>query len=180
MPHFMEADGPANDRQDSFMRCRTPLSASTGERSSLTFEERQQGHRSTIMAAALYGACESLRDVKDEAVVLVDGGKPLALASNCVWDDDALMCDLARASRLRPLYGHFPDAERNFLRIGVEAKLGKARDFLAMLHSIRTTQADGDLFALAAECYRRLAQNCVSSAADRGAVANAFCRAGKG
>ncbi|EGB08096.1 hypothetical protein AURANDRAFT_64375 [Aureococcus anophagefferens] len=134
-------------------------------------------------AAALYNRCGALADRRDDACVLVDGEKGgalrLALASNCVWDDDERLCALAGATRLAPRYAAH-GCEAALARLGVEPRLGKARDFLATLATIGAGRADGepgDLVAVAAACYARLAGLCASSAADRAAVANAFLAA---
>ncbi|KAH8055680.1 hypothetical protein JL722_8023 [Aureococcus anophagefferens] len=83
------------------------------------------------------------------------------------------------ATRLAPRYAAH-GCEAALARLGVEPRLGKARDFLATLATIGAGRADGepgDLVAVAAACYARLAGLCASSAADRAAVANAFLAA---
>ena len=104
-----------------------------------------------------------------------DGELKLELASNCVWDDDAQLCRLARAKRLAPDYAGCRGAEQALVAAGVESKLGKCRDFLAILDALRGSVVDAaDAVTLARECYRRLAETCVASTADRAACANSF------
>jgi len=148
-------------------------------------------------AAALYGAAapnlaaagqpwvlvsncsDDLRSVDDVLASSSDEDDlqelKLELASNCVWDDDAQLCRLARAKRLSPFYAGCRGAEQALVAAGVEPKLGKCRDFLAILDALRGSVVDAaDAATLARECYRRLAETCVASTADRAACANSF------
>ena len=128
-------------------------------------------------AAALYGVAATKLAAMNQPWVLVeeDDELQLELPTNCVWDDNEQLCELARAKRLAPFYAGSRGAEQALVAAGVEPKLGKCRDFLAILDALRGSVVEAsDAATLSRECYRRLAEACVSSTADRAACANSF------
>jgi hypothetical protein len=128
-------------------------------------------------AAALYGVAAPKLAAVNQPWVLVEDDEELTLElpTNCVWDDNEQLCELARAKRLAPFYAGSRGAEQALVAAGVEPKLGKCRDFLAILDALRGSVVEAsDAASLSRECYRRLAEACVSSTADRAACANSF------
>ena len=57
-------------------------------------------------AAALYGVAAPKLAAVNQPWVLVEDDEELTLElpTNCVWDDDKQLCELARAKRLAPFY----------------------------------------------------------------------------
>ena len=131
----------------------------------------------TDRAAALYGVAATKLAAMNQPWVLVEDDEELGLElpTNCVWDDNEQLCELARATRLAPLYAGSRGAEQALVAAGVEPKLGKCRDFLAILDALRGSVVEAsDAASLSRECYRRLADACIASTADRAACANSF------
>ena len=128
-------------------------------------------------AAALYGVAATKLAAMNQPWVLVEEDEELQLElpTNCVWDDNEQLCELARAKRLAPFYAGSRGAEQALVAAGVEPKLGKCRDFLAILDALRGSVVEAsDAASLSRECYRRFAEACVASTADRAACANSF------